>query len=430
MLLNFYLVPKVNRYGEHPLRLSLTIKQKRVMTSIGMPVAKDAWNSRRQLAKEGFVNSRGMTAEEINGRLDEIRTRCREYEKNLIGSPSPAGIRHSLHSEDTCPENAVDRYFRLFIIQAGTASGWSRGTVKSFESLGRHLHNHCGEQTLRYFNDDGVEAFINYLRIDCRMMESTVQKNFKCLKWFLNWCLRKNYIPQNQTFSLKPKIKNVRQPVIFLTKEELLRLFSYTIPQGGTVLTLKTYSGEKYQMKVADSKYLELSRDLFCFCAFTSLRYSDMIKLKQSDIFQETLFITTAKTNDRIPINLNKYSMSIINKYLSRRTDDYLFPRISNAKMNIYIKKICEMCGINSPVSKVYFKGGVRIDETVPKFNLIGTHAGRRTFICFALACGIPPQVIMKWTGHSDYKSMRPYIEIADRTKTEQMAIFERKLDE
>ena len=45
----------------------------------------------------------------------------------------------------------------------------------------------------------------------------------------------------------------------------------------------------------------------------------------------------------------------------------------------------------------------------------------RRTFICFALASGIPPQVVMKWTGHSDYKSMKPYIDIATRTKSDAM---------
>jgi len=46
-----------------------------------------------------------------------------------------------------------------------------------------------------------------------------------------------------------------------------------------------------------------------------------------------------------------------------------------------------------------------------------------------ALSSGIPPQVVMKWTGHSDYKSMRPYIDIAEKTKTEQMAVFEKGLE-
>ncbi len=54
----------------------------------------------------------------------------------------------------------------------------------------------------------------------------------------------------------------------------------------------------------------------------------------------------------------------------------------------------------------------------------IGTHAGRRTFICNALALGIPPQVVMKWTGHSDYKAMKPYIDIADDIKANAMSKF------
>ena len=57
------------------------------------------------------------------------------------------------------------------------------------------------------------------------------------------------------------------------------------------------------------------------------------------------------------------------------------------------------------------------LDEVTPKYALLSTHAGRRTFICNALALGIPAQVVMKWTGHSDYKAMKPYIDIADDIK-------------
>ena len=60
--------------------------------------------------------------------------------------------------------------------------------------------------------------------------------------------------------------------------------------------------------------------------------------------------------------------------------------------------------------------------------ELIGTHAGRRTFICFALSQGIAPQVVMKWTGHSDYKAMKSYIDIAEKTKAEAMNLFEKGL--
>ena len=70
------------------------------------------------------------------------------------------------------------------------------------------------------------------------------------------------------------------------------------------------------------------------------------------------------------------------------------------------------------------YKGNERIDEVTPKYALLSTHAGRRTFICNALALGIPAQVVMKWTGHSDYKAMKPYIDIADDIKANAMNKF------
>lgn len=37
---------------------------------------------------------------------------------------------------------------------------------------------------------------------------------------------------------------------------------------------------------------------------------------------------------------------------------------------------------------------------------------------------GIPPQIVMKWTGHSDYKSMKPYIDVTDTVKADAMEKF------
>ena len=52
----------------------------------------------------------------------------------------------------------------------------------------------------------------------------------------------------------------------------------------------------------------------------------------------------------------------------------------------------------------------------------------RKTFICFALSNGIPPNVVMKYTGHCDYKSMKPYIDIATRTKSDAMDAMDKAL--
>lgn len=45
-------------------------------------------------------------------------------------------------------------------------------------------------------------------------------------------------------------------------------------------------------------------------------------------------------------------------------------------------------------------------------------------WLVHALSLGIAPDVVMKWTGHADYKAMRPYIDIVDSIKAESMTKF------
>ena len=68
---------------------------------------------------------------------------------------------------------------------------------------------------------------------------------------------------------------------------------------------------------------------------------------------------------------------------------DKALPVITNQKKNEYLKELAELAGINEPIRQTYYKGNERIDEVTPKYALLGTHAGRRTFICNALALGI-----------------------------------------
>lgn len=92
--------------------------------------------------------------------------------------------------------------------------------------------------------------------------------------------------------------------------------------------------------------------------------------------------------------------------------------------MNDYIKELAELASIDEPVHETYYKGNKRIDTITLKYALLSTHAGRRTFICYALSIGIPVQIVMKWTGHSDYKAMKPYIDVVDESKASEMQKF------
>ena len=99
-------------------------------------------------------------------------------------------------------------------------------------------------------------------------------------------------------------------------------------------------------------------------------------------------------------------------------------PVISNPAMNEALKKIGQLANFNEQHRVVYFKGRDRFEEVHPKHELLTTHCGRRTFIVNALFLGIPAEVVMSWTGHADYKAMKPYIKIVSELKSKEMAKF------
>jgi integrase len=79
----------------------------------------------------------------------------------------------------------------------------------------------------------------------------------------------------------------------------------------------------------------------------------------------------------------------------------------------------------NEQIRTVYFIGSQRHEEVHYKYDLLTTHCGRRTFVVHSLRLGIPAEVVMSWTGHSDYDSMKPYIKIVDELKKASMQKFD-----
>ena len=242
------------------------------------------------------------------------------------------------------------------------------------------------------------------LKYKGRYQNETINRNMRSIKWFLRWAKLNGYEVDETCLHYK-SIYNEDKPVIFLTWEELMRVYKYDL---------------------SNRPELDKTRDMFCFCCFTSLRYSDMINLKWSNIKNDSIEVVTIKTSDTIIIDLNDYSREIIEKYRgnNNRIDGKVFKEKSSQKMNVRLKEIAKLCGIDTPIHIVEMYGSERREFTVPKYELIGTHCGRRTFICNALSMGIAPNIVMKWTGHSDYKAMKPYIDIADNIRKESMSLF------
>lgn len=446
MAVNFYLSPVSDKKGENPIRVSISIKGTRLISTAGFNVSPSKWDNENQCVKPKTTNSKGETDKDINNRLKRIAGEFTIYETKVGHKPTTAELGDILadlkgstrkRTRRDKPEDVkltVLDYFDLFVRTESKANQWEDGTLQCWNAFRKHLQN-LGVTDFEFFNEAGMVEFVNYLREsnpdkDKREMdEKTVRKHFANLRWFLNWCIKRGICSDSQVSHYKPKFKVVDKQVIFLTVDELNKLYNYEIPKNGEEVELIDVRGETYTKTVHDASALAKTRDLFCFCAYTGLRYSDAIKLKRTDIVDNRINVTTKKTYDTLAIELNSRSRAILDKYASANFPFNLaLPTISNQKMNDYIKDLGELCGFRDPVTIVRFRGGKREEETFCKWQLLSTHAGRRTFICSALSFGISPQVVMKWTGHSDYKAMKPYIDIAEETKSKAMKVFDNNI--
>lgn len=447
MAINFYLSPTPDKKGEHPIRVSISIKGTRLISTSGFSVSPSQWDNESQSVKAKAINSKNQSAKDINAHLKQMEGFFSVYETKIDHKPTTTELgdvlakvkgstrKRTQKSDDKEVKLSVLDYFDKFIQIESRANEWEDGTLQCWSAFRKHLQR-MGDIDFDFFNDSGMIKFVNYLRESNEeygkkeMEEKTTKKHFSNLRWFLNWCITNGYCKESQISKYTPKFKVVEKPVIFLTKEELTKLYNYVVPENGTEVTLHDAQGKEYKKTIIDASALNKTRDLFCFCAFTSLRYSDTAKLKKVDIVGNTIHVTTKKTHDRLTIDLNAKAKAILEKYKDVELPYGLaLPTISNQKMNDYIKDLGELCEFNEPITKVCYRGGNRVEETFKKWELLSTHAGRRTFICYALSIGIAPQIVMKWTGHSDYNAMKPYIEIAEKTKAQAMKLFEKKFD-
>ena len=402
-----------------PIRMRVNFASKRIEFTTGYRIDAAKWDADKQRVKNGCSNKLKQSASEINASLLEYYTEIQSIFKRFEVEdvmPTPEQIKeafNALHkpvSEEPKPKKEAlpcdfFQVFDDFVEDCGRQNNWTDSTFEKFAAVKNHLTNFREGLTFEFFDERGLNDYVGYLRDVKEMRNTTIGKQLSFLKWFLRWAFKKGVHQNNAYDSYKPKLKNTQKKIIFLTWDELNRLREFEIP--------------------ANKQALERVRDVFLFQCFTGLRYSDVFNLRRSDIKGDHIEVTTVKTSDSLIIELNNHSKAILDKYKDVAfEDDKVLPVITNQKMNDYLKELAEMAGIDEPVRQTYYKGNERIDDVTPKYALLGTHAGRRTFICNALALGIPPQVVMKWTGHSDYKAMKPYIDIADDIKANAMSKF------
>lgn len=400
------------------IRMRFTLRgESPVDIATGFVIDIDQWDAEKQLAKDTAPN-----ADEINRTVNqwrvvisEVMSRYELIEKRIPARGEVRDLFNDLVGRQTEVKKAIgDNYgieffeaFDLFTETMGKKNQWTESTFEKFAALKRHLQLFDSMLSFYTLSESKLQEYVDHLT-KSEMRNTTIAKNLSFLRWFLRWSYLSGYYTGHLHETFKPKLKGTNpdaKEIIYLTQEEVRKL-------------------QEFQFNKSQSA-LERVRDVFLFCCFTGLRYSDAAKLKRSDIKAEHIEVVTKKTVDALRIDLNDHSRAILEKYANTPfPNDLALPIISNEKMNAHLKDLGKLCGIEDMTRIVYFQGNQRFEEVLPKWQLLTTHVARRTFVVTALQLGIPAEVIMRWTGHSRYEAMKPYIAIVDELKRNSMSRF------
>lgn len=379
----------------------------RVVWSTNMNIDPQYWDKANQKAKrvngDKDLNDKHKS---INLRLGEIVTALedlfRDYDRKRE-LPSPETIKEHLNAEFKPRQEKADIKFLDFIdiliteSRNGTrktkrGSRFNEGTVKGYETTLKHLKDfhRVKRQPINFdnINLNFYNRFVDYLQ-GLSLSTNTIGGQVKNLKVFIREAYKQGHT-QNRVWEEEDFIVFQEEAdKVFLSLEELDKI---------------------YELDLSSKKKLDNVRDFFLLGCYTALRFSDLARIRPEHIIKNgtQLRIRTQKTGEVVVIPLHPVARAILDKH------EGTAPRaISNQKFNDYIKDVAEEAGIDEPVSFAITKGGMRVDTTKPKYELISSHTARRSGATNMYLTGVPAISIMKITGHKTEKAFMKYIRIS-----------------
>jgi len=386
---------KKDKEGLCPIRLIVSVNGIRIRKSLNAKVRETDWN----YESEQILNVK---------RENKLYDKYKEYSANLLNVKNKVDhifdffqFNHIAFSEKIFNEkynlesvsvsirffDAFDEYIKVSSISKAKSTIVKYNSVKKFyNDFVRDTKYILRFDTVNYLFE---EAFMEYCYIDRKVRNNYYGKLISTLKAFMQWSFNRGY---HDRLDFK-KIKRVEDDieVIYLTKDELMKLYSYDF----------------------GNESMDRARDMFCFLCFTGLRHSDVYSLKDSNVIGDYLNYTVVKTKTvDHQVYLTVYAKQIIEKY--KDTIYSPLPRITSQKLNDRLKECCEEVGITDKIRITRYRGSIREDIEVRKCDVITSHVGRKTFITNSVIFGISEHVIKKTTNHKDERSYKRYVHISN----------------
>ena len=368
---------KMLKNGEAPICLRITVNGKRAEVQIKRSVEVNKWNNQKECAI-----GRDNKTLELNHYLETVRTKILRIHRQLEQDNKPITaeiLKCHYYGESETPKMLLE-VFKEHNQKCSELIGkdYVRATVMYYERTARYLsefikQNHrLSDIPLKDIDYNFIQAFEHFVKTVKNCQQNATVKHLKNFKRIIRIALLNHWIISDPFAEIHFKQTPTNRD--FLLEEELQLILrkQFNIPR------------------------LETVKDIFIFCCFTGLAFTDVQHLTPEHILCDNkgeywIRKPREKTTNMCNIPLLEIPLKLIDKYKHHpecERKNIVFPVPSNQRMNSYLKEIADLCGIKKNLS---------------------THVARHSFTCIALANKVSMESIAKMLGHSNIKTTKIY---------------------
>jgi len=384
---------KVKKNGLCPVMGRITIDTKVAQFSTKADVDSTLWDT-----KTGRAIGKSSQSILVNRAIDHLTQEINMFYTEMVdrqGYVTAELVKNALNGIGQKQEmllklfNEHNQEFKLRI-------GVNRveDTYSSYLRSYRHLFNFISQKygmediALDKLNLNFIDAYDFYLRVDRQMQQSTLLGHLIILKKMIRRAIHQGILN--------------RDPFVNYVAEQPEKLCRH----------LKSEEIDKIMQVHIESKKVCHTRDMFVFCCFTGLAYSDIRNLSHGNITTQVdgslwISIKRQKTKGECNIRLLDIPRQIINKYQNERKSDKVFNMISLNCICKNLEKIAVLCGIE------------HITFHMARHNF-GTH--------ITLSQGVPIETVSRMMGHRSIATTQIYAKITNKKVNEDMKLLSERI--
>lgn len=331
----------------------------------GLRLLPDEWDGEKIVGRPD--------ARKLNREIEAARLRANGQivaAITLYGELTDADVDR-IFGVDRAPELRRPELFIPWAREQNALSSAGPCTKERRELVLRKLEHYRLVRTFADLTPATVKKFDDLLRREGGRTDITLRNCWhKPLQWLCGCAVTAELIDKNPYTVFRPKVGHSK-PRNPLTADELMLLRRAALPAA-----------------------LARVRDLFIFCAYTGLAYSDAVTVTPDDIVERGgrryIDTTRRKTGSRFITPLLAPAAEVFDRYGGS------VPNISNQKANEQLHAIERRLGLTKPLT---------------------THVARHTFATtVALANGVPIESLSRMLGHRDIHTTQIYAKVLAQT--------------